>query len=423
MKDKLRSRFIVLIKKLKGFRVKPLVRKIVGMPLYGVAQHHIQELYKEPSLDLSPEERQKFYFMRLAKKVLFFILLPTFVSALYYLFFMSQFYQSRTQFVILSANQKMPSSILDSLIGGVITPSLKDSFVVRDYLLSQNTLNTLKQEHHFMDTFQDKSIDFFSRLPINSDAKEELDYYQGKVSIEIDSHSGITTLKVLAPVAEGAQNLAKTLLKLAEQKVNDLSRRYQKDQIRFAEQQLQHAQDKFFIAQERVLQYQKDIKDLDPKQSISGIYTIKGSLEAKLAIAKAKLSELEKYMHEDSFQVQSLQNKIESLKEQIKNEKNILVDRPYNNSLNKNFDGFIKAELERNFAEKNYQASMAFLEKAKVDILQQTRYLATVVEPTLDDIALYPNPWIKVGTVFLLLLVAYMVLSLSIMAIREHLKV
>ena len=188
---------MALIKKVKGFRVKPLVRKISGMPFYVMAQHHIQDLYREPALDLSPEERQKFYFMRLAKKILLFILLPTFVSSLYYLFFMSQFYQSRTQFVILSANQKMPSSILDSLIGGVITPSLKDSFVVRDYLLSQNTLNTLKQEHHFLDTFQDKAIDFFSRLSKNPDAKEELEYYQGKVSIEIDSHSGITTLKVM----------------------------------------------------------------------------------------------------------------------------------------------------------------------------------------------------------------------------------
>ncbi|MBV2185154.1 MAG: hypothetical protein KUL88_11505 [Rhizobium sp.] len=60
-----------------------------------------------------------------------------------------------------------------------------------------------------------------------------------------------------------------------------------------------------------------------------------------------------------------------------------------------------KLELEREFGERAYAVALASLEKARMDATGKQRYLAVFIQPTLSQMAQYPN---RILSAFLVLL-------------------
>lgn len=172
------------------------------------------------------------------------VVVPTFVSVLYYGCIASDVYISESQFVVRSSKQQA-SMGLGLFFGSSFSSASNESHSVSAFMLSRDALKDLSQDLNYQERYTDSSIDFLSRfgaLSWNKSFESLHRYYQGHVSIYFDPTTAISILKVSAYRAEDAQKINEKLLELAEKHINFLNDRSKQDMIRFAQAELQHAE-------------------------------------------------------------------------------------------------------------------------------------------------------------------------------------
>ena len=359
----------------------------------------------------------------LARKLLLWVGLPTFLALFYYGLLATDLYQSESKYTIQSAEVRSMSG-LDSLFGSLPvggSAGEHDARAVQDYVLSRDVLRRLDREEGFIRHFQDDAIDWLARIPADATFEEAYEYYQDLVHVRYDSQSGVSTLTVLATSAEDAQRFAHAILHYAEEMVNELSERARLDRMEFARSEVDAGELRLGKARQAILELQREGSEMDPKGSATAVFNIRTELEAELAKARAELRQMESFMKPEAHQVQALRQKISSLEEQIRRENLKLVDSQ-SQSLSSSIARFEPLVLEKEFAEKAYESALASLEVARTEAAQQHRYLATIVTPSAPDEATHPKRILGILTVFAVALAAFGIISLLIAAAREHAK-
>lgn len=184
--------------------------------------------------------------MRLNRIFLLTVLFPTILAIIYYSLVASDRYISESRFVVRSSKGQSTSSLLGGLLqgGGVssggfsLSGSSDDAYSVHDYILSRDALAELDKNLQVRKAFNGRGFDFATHFPGLEwwdDSFEALyRYYPRRVSIEFDSKSSVTVLRVSAFTAEDAYRINETLLKMGERLVNKLNERARKDTIGYA---------------------------------------------------------------------------------------------------------------------------------------------------------------------------------------------
>lgn len=359
---------------------------------------------------------------RLSGRFGIWVVLPTLGAVLYYGIIASDLYQSVSSFVIESAEARGAGS-LESLIGAIPgSGSAHDALAVREFILSRDMLARLDRELGFIQHYQDGNADWWSRLSPDSSFEDCYEYYQDKVNVSYDSLSGVLTLEVLAYSAERAQAFARAIIRNSEQMVNRLSERARLDGMRFAKEEVAEAEARLAKAREDVLRLQQEGADINPEQTASTVLSIRGSLQAELAKARAELNEARSFMHADAPKVIALTQRVRSLAQQVELENRRLVD-PKKESLNTSVARFEPAMLEKEFSEKAYGSALSSLELARMEASRQHRYLATIAPPSAPDEATHPGRLLGVASVFFISVAVFGIVSLLVAAVREHARI
>ncbi len=371
---------------------------------------------------LTVEEQRKQRAKELGRRLALFVGVPTFVAAFYYIFLATTFYESESQFYIYSAADK--PSIGDSILGSLgATSSSRDAMAATAFIESRDALEKLNAPKDFLKHYQFWSLDFFSSLSSFSTQESAYDFYKNKIiDTSFDSSSNIVTLKLRARTSEKAHLFNKRLLEAVENVVNGISKRSKEDKLKFAQSELKLAEKRLKDSQITLSELQKTSKDFDAIKSVMKGLSIQGELESKLVQAQTELNELRSYMQESAPQVIALKNKIDSIKQKIRDEKMRLIT-PKGQKKNTQLMSFELQLLEKEFAQKAYEAALKFLEKARLDVIEQQRYLAIIVPPSKPDEAAYPKRISGILSVLVGVFAAYFVISMLIMAIREHARI
>ncbi|XSZ47596.1 hypothetical protein ACP8HZ_03930 [Francisella noatunensis] len=107
-----------------------------------------------------------------AKRNSFFslVVLPTIIVALYYVVLASPRYES-SAIVSLRQNNTAPmvDSSLSTILGGGGSDTSANSYLLIDYILSPQMLDTLQADLNIKAMYQSPKVDFFSRLSRNAD--------------------------------------------------------------------------------------------------------------------------------------------------------------------------------------------------------------------------------------------------------------
>ncbi|MEZ5541723.1 MAG: hypothetical protein R3F42_06740 [Pseudomonadota bacterium] len=347
--------------------------------------------------------------------------IPSLLAVLYYGLIASDYYQSEAKYSIQSVDRSTTSG-LDSLLGTLPgTGSDKDAMTVRDYILSRDVLARLEREHGFIRHYQEAG-DWFSKLSRDASFEDAFDYYLERVNVDFDMQSGISTLYVRALNAAQAAEFAGAILKYSEQLVNELSQRAEMDRLDLARDEVRLGEERLAAARAAILSRQLVANELNPADSAAAVMEIRTQLEADLAKAQAELTEIIGYMRADSPRAKALQNRIDSLNEQIARENRRLTN-PEDDSLSSTIAGFEPLLMEKEFATKAYESALASLEVARTEAARQHRYLATIVSPSVPDQATHPQRLVKIITVVLGVMLAFGIGSLLIAAIREHARI
>jgi len=352
--------------------------------------------------------------------------LPTLAAIVYYGFIASPQYESTTVFAVQSSKDS-PGQI-NSLAAAFLptSSSTRDALLVREYTKSRAMLSLLDEKFQLSDHYKSGKADWWSRLSSDANSKEKYDYFREAVNVEYAADSGTLTLKVRAFTAEKAQEVSKGIIKAAEVMVNKLAERARADRLKVSKQAVSETEQRLAAARKKLIALQGDHVVLDPRAKATAVATIATSLETQLAQERATLSSLLAVMQPNAPKVVQQRHRVNSLAGQLAAQRRRLLGTPKKNgkndknSVKRSFASFEPALLEKELAQRSYEAALKTLQLARFEAAKQHRYLVTISAPSLPNSPAYPRRVWSILTVFIVSLLLMGVFTLLWASIREH---
>ena len=348
------------------------------------------------------------------------VIIPTALAVIYFGLIASDVYISESRFVVRSPQRQAPTGLGALLTGTAFSRSQDDTYSVHDFVLSRDALKELDDQLAVRKAYSSKSADFINRFPgLDWDDSFEAfhRYYRNHVTIDYDTVSSITILKVRAFTGEDAKKINDLLLKMGERLVNNLNDRSRQDLIKTAEVEVAVGEEKVKLAAVALAGFRNNQSVFDPdRQSTMQLQGV-ARLQDELVATETQLNQIQR-VSPSNPQVASLKNRVETLRKTIANETAKVAGGGA--SLTSKSGAFERLALEKTFAEKQLAGSLAALESAKSEALRKQLYLERLVQPNLPDKSAEPRRLRSVFMVFMLGLVAWGVISLLVASIKEH---
>jgi hypothetical protein len=174
-------------------------------------------------------------------------------------------YVSESIVTVRQANQDaaaLPGTAL--LLAGITPPAREDNLYLRQYIHSLDLLKKLDAELNLRAHFEAENLDPFYRLWGGTSQEWFLEYYRARVEVLFDEIAGLLTVRVQGFEPEFAQKLNAAILRDSEAFVNAYSQRMAREQMQFAEGELDRAAQRLQAAKTEVLAFQTKYKLLDP---------------------------------------------------------------------------------------------------------------------------------------------------------------
>ncbi|MGB9604809.1 MAG: hypothetical protein ACPL88_02870 [Bryobacteraceae bacterium] len=347
--------------------------------------------------------------------------IPTLLAVLYFGLIAADVYISESRFVVRSPEKQTTSPLGLILKGAGISRAQDDAFVVQDYIVSRDAMTALEKELGIKSAYSKPYGDFLSRFP-GLDWDDSLEnfyrYYQKVVGVQLDATSSIATVSVRAFSAEQAQKINQRLLEHAEELVNRLNKRAQEDMIRFAETEVAKAEAKAKQAALALADYRNRKNVINPEQQAAIPLQQIAKLQDELIATQSQIAQLER-LARDNPQLPVLRQQARMLETEI-GKLSAGVAGAGDKSLASKAAEFQRLALEKEFADKMLASAMSSLELARNEAQRQQLYLERISAPSLPDAAMEPRRIRNVFAIFLLGLVIWGVLSLTVAAVKEH---
>lgn len=348
------------------------------------------------------------------------VVLPSFLSAIYFGFIASDIYISESAFVVRSPEKQSASPLGMILKGADIGRSQDDSYVVQRFIASRDALKELNNKLKVKDAFSNNHIDLFSRFAGLDwdDSFEALhQYYQKKVKVELDQSSSIGVINVRAFTAEDAYQINLSLLEMSEALVNQLNERARQDMIRFATREVEAAEEKSKAAAQILANFRNKQTVIDPeKQSSLHLQQI-AKMQEELIATRAQIASLQRFTR-DNPQLPVLKDKLATLEKEILTENNRVAGGEL--SLANKAQAYQVLALEREFADKQLAVALSSLEQARNDAQRKQLYLERIAQPNKPDVAMEPRRLRGFFATFILGLIAWGILTMLLAGVREH---
>lgn len=357
----------------------------------------------------------------LYRYLIIFVFIPVAIVAAYYYIIASDQYETRVDFVIRKADVAGPQigagQVLGFNLGGSAVSS--EAYLVNDYLLSSEAVERLRQKHGLVERFTHPSVDLFSRLWSDRPSPETLlKYYRGHVTFTIDPETGITHSAIRAFSPDDAYSIGSALLKMGEEKINQLNIRTYRDQVTHARNETELAATALKRAESALTQYRRIHDDIDPEGAGKAQVTMVSNLTAGLTTARARLAAMDGVISPSSPQYQAMLSQVRALEAQVAGQSRRIAGG--GRSIAAVLGGYESLKVEREVAVRRYATASTVYETARSEAERKQSYLIRIVEPNRAVKALYPERGKIVGTVFLTLLFAYAIGWLLVQGIKEH---
>lgn len=348
------------------------------------------------------------------------VALPTALAMVYFGLLAEDIYVSESRIIVRSTT-KPDTSPLDSVLGGAsaITGASQESDAVTEFIRSRGALEEVNEDGFVRETYSNDTIFALDRFGwMSGDSFEQLyKYFSGKVTVEQGESLRVLRLQVEAYDAKAAQEINERLLKGSEALVNELSERAREDAISFAEGQVVEAREGARAASIALASFRDQEGVIDPElQAEVGLQTI-AQLQAELSAARTQLQQMQTYTPRAS-QIPFLKTQIGQLEGQIDAEMSKIAGG--RRSLSNNAVRFQELTLASEFSEKQLAIALASLQDAQADARRQQAYVERISQPSLPDYAAYPRRIRSIFATFVLGLLAWGVISMLMVGIREH---
>jgi capsular polysaccharide transport system permease protein len=388
-----------------------------------------------PSTDLSPAERREREICEIQRdiarrrrrklamltaRLAFFVGIPTLVAGYYFYAVATPMYASKSEFLILKADNSGGSG-LGGLLSGTQFATSQDSIAVQSYLQSKDAMLRLDDDRGFKAHFSQEWIDPIQRL--NSDPSNEEAYkvYSKNIKIGYDPTEGVIRMEVAAANPQVAADFSTSLISYAEQRVNHLSEQKRADQMKDAMVGFEQAQQERRKAQEALVHLQQEGSILDPEGVITGLRGRINQVELQLQEKELQLAALLDNARPNKAKVQGAQGDVARLQNLLNDLKAQMVDASKGeNSLAQLTVRIQMAQADLATRDLMLQSALQQVEQTRMEANRQVRYLTTSVEPVASQDPTYPRKFENTILAFLIFSGIYLMISLTASILREQ---
>jgi len=346
------------------------------------------------------------------------VLLVTLLAAVYYGLFASDRYITEAQLYVKSTkNGSGALTQLSILAGG--GSEARDALLLKTYIHSSDMMRYLDKKIAMKEHFSSRDWDIIARLSGDPTEEDFLDYYRGKVSVSIDPEAGVLTVSGEAFTPEYSQKMVSAILAESERFINSVSQKIALEEIKFVNQELERARARVQVARDNMLAFQNENQLLDPEASGAALQGVVNELERRLVELQTEKKVLSSYLNSTAPQLVSVQNRINSVSQQLEEEREKIASQD-TDAINEVNARFQQLKLEFEFASKLYEIALQGLEQARVESYHKLKHLVVLQAPSLPDEALAPRKLYNLITLFVLLSLAYGIVTMTLATIREH---
>ena len=360
--------------------------------------------------------------MRRNRVLLLVVVLPSLLVGGYLYLIASDQYVSEAHFLVHSADATPQPGIGVSQVISMATGASagqNEAMSVADYLTSHDAVDRLRREDGLVQKFQRAGIDPLSRLWSDDPTPEQLlTYYRRQVKVEYNAETGITVLSVHGFTPSDAYELARKLLTLGEERVNQLNVRSYQDAVSVGQTQLVSAEHDMAANQMEMTRFRQGHADIDPQASGQAQIGLVTNLTGQLAAVRAQLNTMGGLISADSPQVRALQSRVRSLNAELAGQSGRLTGS--GRTIAADMGGYDGLKMRQEFLAKRYDAAASALQQARERAMRQQLYVVRVVNANMPVKSLVPERFRILATVFISLLLAYSIGWLIAAGVREH---
>ncbi|MGE7990775.1 ABC transporter permease [Pseudomonas sp. NPDC089554] len=350
------------------------------------------------------------------------VIVPMVLAAIYYSLFAIDRYVSSAQVVVRqdSTSPAAQTPGLATLLTGINPASREETLYLREYITSMDMMLLLEDRTQWVEHYAQQSRDMFFWLDQHASREDLLKYYQRMVSAYYDETTGLLRVEVQAFTPELSEQMLRTILQASEYFVNEVSHNIAREQMKFAQGELETARLNYAMRKTQLMDFQNENKVLDGGNTAQSRATIIANLESQYTAEQAALTEMSFKLRANAPQVRQQKQKVEAITRQLAKEKRLLVSSPDGSQLNVVASRYQQLTLDAGIAEETYKTAVVALDNARIEASKKIRTLVTVVSPNTPQLALYPERLYNLATLLLGLLMVYGITRFILASIEDH---
>jgi capsular polysaccharide transport system permease protein len=297
-------------------------------------------------------------------------------------------FQASSDFLVrqpMAPSMVAPSVIGTSLGSPTMLGSLEDGRYLAVYLHSPEVMARTFQQLLAEERYRRQGWDRLAGLPAKATGDQQLDFFRRQVQVWPQELSGVIQLTTTGLDAATAQRLNQLLLQEAKAFVNEMNQSISREQLRFAEQEVERAQTRLNDATGKLNAFQVRYGQLDPVQESQATSNYITALEAKLVELKVEEASLRRQFRDGQApEVQFVADQVAELERQIKEERAKLVS-PAGRDLSGRALEAMKLQNDVTFATQALQAAMTAVENSRMESQRQLKFLVMLSDPRQPD--------------------------------------
>lgn len=355
------------------------------------------------------------------------VVVPTIVGAVYYIGYATDQYVVEFNFAVRDTSTATSTSAaaasLTAMVGTSSSANPTENYMVTEYMVSRQAVEDLQSKINIRQRYALPFIDFWSRLDASEPMERFAKYWKTMTTAEFDIITGTAVAQVKAFTADDAYLIAKTLLSLSEELINEVAQRPQRDAVRYAEAEVKRAEDRLKDIRAALSTYREKEGVIEPTTGVVlGNATLVSTLRATLSQLQTDMSALQKNrISANSPQMQNLQIRIKATQEQIKEVEGQISSAGQGTAIAQVVARYEQLDLERQFAQNMLTSTMQSLEQARSNAMTKRIYITPYVMPAMPQTSLYPRRFVAILTVAGACLLLWTIALLLARSIREHL--
>lgn len=351
------------------------------------------------------------------------VMLPTLIVGAYFAVFAAGQYESEAHLLVRSGSgDRGGSGGIESMlrsVGGSGLEGAVQAIPLADYMRSHDVVASLRKDAKLVERYRRPEADMIARLNDEDPASETLlKYYRSRTDVELNTDTGILTVRVRSFRPKDSFELMNALLDLGEERVNALNERAYEVAIRQAKRQLGDAEAGLRKAQSALTAFRKGQSDIDPEGSGEAQMRLVTELRKDQALAEAEMQAIASQIGTNNPQYQALRSRAAAISEQLNSQQSMLVGN--SKSIASRLGDYQELQLRQEFESKRYSSAAASLEGAREQALRQQLFVVRLVQPSYPVKATYPKGLRSTVAVFLVLMLGYGIAWLLIAGVREH---